>query len=574
MSPTKSILLIIVAIGLVALFAIVSCDLERPQQLQTETGELASAQPTEKPAEPRVETPMPREDESHQVEEPQAQPVQRPNGSIKLGINPYTVSKGVTPKMIVSAFEYPNPKYCGKLKCVEIVKEHNNRSLVCGDPVSSIATYPHGSEMLIVVTVKDEGVDLSGAKIRWTIHDPSGQYGKGVRPSFLMGAGVPEDKAQLSTDQIITEFGHGPVYVEIPQTVKGLRESSGEPVCKIEIAKNQSWIKVYSPSIGVTNFLVSLVHPQNLNYPKIDYSVRWGNKIQPLEQCIDLMVNVTENPANPDPHVFNTSIDQVLAWNIVVTDISDYYLNPTDPGILPLRYPIINYDLRFRRDPIQWDPNNWADVYRITINEPLDAMAQHTARLAYETTNRRAVPPAGPVVRTGLLLEPQATAEFTGYTAFRAHQSLFPNRNVWGDAHYYVASQKAVDVSLRYKTCCKKVSPDVWWNISDESITIEFQPGDNQGISGLQVKYLADGQVELTNQGGAPVYEILHETAEGVMGVITPILGAGETIVIAEVNGRKIARGDWIWYFVQSITHTQNAFEPPVVARQKRVRVQ
>jgi len=251
----------------------------------TENKSLVESANIEKPMQSQVEESQPVDE---QVQQPKLANIVLP------GNYPYTVSKGNTPKMIVSAYEYPKWVLCGKLHCMEIVPSHNNRSLVNKDPSSTIATYPFGNELLLVATLNNEKLDISNAKVRWTIHEPSGYYGKDVRPSFIKAAGVLEGDAQLSTDQVITSFGDGPVYIQIPQGIKGLRECSGDPVCPIEIAPNQSWVIVYSPSPGLTNFLVNLVQPGNVNYPMVDYTVQWVNKIPDIEQCVDLEVETSE----------------------------------------------------------------------------------------------------------------------------------------------------------------------------------------------------------------------------------------------------------------------------------------
>jgi len=567
------IMLLIVVVGLIGSMLIISCDYLPKQVALTQNDPVAQT--------PTKGEPPPTEDaESKSVEKPTSEPKTEPQKgttttsgqSVKLGVSPYTVPYGNTPKMIVSAYEYPDWERCGKLHCMEIVPNHNNRSVINGASYSSIARYSYGNELLIVATVNGEKLDISKAKVRWTIHEPSGYYGKGVRPSFIKAAGVPESDVQLSTDQVITAFGDGPVYVHIPQGVVGLRECTGDPICPIEIGKNQSWIIIYSPAPGLTNFLVNLVQPGNVNYPQVDYSVRWGNKIPDLEQCVDLKVNVTEAPANPDPHVFNSSVDQVLKWKIEVEDVSDYYINPTAPGILPILYPIIEYDLRFRRDPLQWDPKNWADVYNVTIDQTLDANAEYGRRLNWECKHNAPIPSAGPAYLYNQELKPGTATTFTGYTAFKAHQSLVPN-SAWGDDHYYYAVQRSVDASLRYETCCK-YGGNAWHNITDESISLEFEPGPDATISGLEVTWLSGGRVQLKNTGSAPVYEIHLQKSSGIKRGITPFLAAGAVKIVDEADGERIQKGDWIWYLVYSTNNTEPSSRAPVVARQKKVRVQ
>jgi len=495
-------------------------------------------------------------------------------GSILPGKYPYTVSRGNTPKMIVSAYEYPKCERCGKLHCMEIVSNHNNKSLVNKDPVSTIATYPYGNELLLVATLNNEKLDISNAKVRWTIHEPSGYYGKDVRPSFIKAAGVPEGNVQLSTDQVITSFGDGPVYVQIPQGIKWLRECSGDPICPIEIAGNQTWVLVYSPSPGLTNFLVNLVQPGNVNYPKVDYSVKWTDKIPNLQQCVDLEVNVTEDVSNPDPHVFSSSIDQVLKWKIDIKDVTDYYKNPNVPGVLPILYPIIDYDLRFRRDPLQWDAKNWADVYKVTIDSTINAATEYDRRLKWECKYNKGIPSAKPAILSGLKLEPESSKTFMGYTAFKAHQSVIPSK-YWGDDHYYKAVQRSVDASLCYASCCKSKGVKAWHNITDESISIEFEPGADATISGLEVTWITGGQIQLKNTGSAPVYEIFLEKASGtVKRGIKAFLPAGGIEVISIADDVNIEKGDWIWYLVYSTNNTEPCCSAPVVARQKKVRVQ
>ena len=163
-------------------------------------------------------------------------------------------------------------------------------------------------------------------------------------------------------------------------------------------------------------------------------------------------------------------MDQVLKWKIDVKDVTDYYKNPNVPGILPILYPIIDYDLRFRRDPLQWDSKNWIDLYKITIDDFIDATAVYEWRFKKECRDNIGISPAGDAILSHLKLEPEASRTFTGYTAFKAHQSVIPSR-YWGDDHYYTALQKSVDVSLRYRSCCKANDFRDWHNVSDESIT-------------------------------------------------------------------------------------------------------
>lgn len=571
-----SVISLILALALICILMI-ACEFVPPEKKSEQSN--VDTQSTQKVNEKNVESVKTAAIEKpvhSQVAETHLKKASHPRttGSVLPGKHPYTVSKGNTPKMIVSAYEYPRWERCGKLHCMEIVSRHNNKSFVNKDPVSTIATYPYGNELLLVATLNNEKLDISNAKVRWTIHEPSGYYGKDVRPSFIKAAGVLEGDAQLSTDQVVTSFGDGPVYVQIPQSIKGLRECSGDPVCPIEIAQNQSWIIVYSPSPGLTNFLVNLVQPGNVIYPKVDYSVKWTEKIPNIQQCVDLEVNIVEDIANPDPHVFESSVDQVLKWKIDVKDVTDYYKNPNVPGILPILYPIIDYDLRFRRDPLQWDTNKWVDVYKITIDNTINSTTEYDRRLKWECRNNRGIPSANPVILYNQKLMPEASKTFAGYTAFKAHQSVMPSK-YWGDDHYYKALQKSVDISLCYSNCCKANGVKGWHNISDESISIEFEPGIDATISGLEVTWITGGQVQLKNTGSAPVYEIFLEKASGkIKRGIKAFLPAGGIELVNNADGANIEKGDWIWYLVYSTNNTEPCCGPPVVARQKKVRVQ
>ncbi len=462
-----------------------------------------------------------------------------------------------------------------------------------------IAQFPVEREMLLVVTL-DHTIPLSGAKVRWTFMDPKGaRYGygkeKAVSVDIIKGAGVPEVAAQLSRDQIITEFGKGPVYPQLPQTVDALGPKSGAPVDKIEIAPNQSWVLVRGFESGVSKVFVTIVHPQNYTFPGMEYAIRWVKPIPPVHPDFNLRVNITEaRPEQTDPYVFNTQQDQRIKWKIAVVDETDYYINPADNGIIPIEY-AVNYDLRLRRDPIQWDSSrNWNDCYALFLDpqtEP-DPAAFHMNRLIYECKYQKAIPAAEPVVinYTQFVTASGNTFAHTGYSIFKAHQSTHNanggyNKN-WGDVCYWLAQQKAVDVSLRYVECDTFRCGNRWNHISDESITLEFKPGDEIGISGLQVEYLGttkDGyqQVQLTNTGSDPVYEVYLEKPDGRKRAIAHMIpgqdaGAAASITIWEAYGMNakenlpIQRGDWIWYYVYSIDNVAR----PVVAQQKRVRVQ
>jgi len=472
-------------------------------------------------------------------------------------------------------------------------------TIFCDTLHVAIAEFPVEREMLLVVTL-DHNIPVKGAKVRWTFMDPKGarySYGRerAVSMDILKGAGVPENAAQLSRDQIITEFGHGPVYAQLPQTVDHLGPKSGAPVDKIEIAPNQSWVLVRGFEPGISKVFVTIVHPKNYTFPGMEYAVRWIDPIPPLHPDFDLRVNITENqPEQKDPFVYNDQIDKKIDWKITVVDETDYYLNPKDDGIVPIHY-AVNYDLRFRRDPIQWDSaKNWKDCYALFLDPAgvPDPAIFHMNRLIYECKHQKAIPPAEPVITnyTRYVTESGNTFTHSAHSIFKVHQSPFHyNGGVnkhWGEVNYWRAQQKAVDVSLRYVECDTFRCMSRWNHISDESITLEFNPGDDIGIAGLEVQYMGTKgtvqEVQLTNHGSAPVYEVFLEKPNGKKRAIAHMIpgadaeGNANVITIYEGYGMTakdnvlIERGDWIWYYVYSTGNT----ERPVVAQQKRVRVQ
>ena len=454
-----------------------------------------------------------------------------------------------------------------------------------------IAEFPMERELLLVVTVDNEKLDLSKAKIRWSFMDPTGDKycnykEKGVPVSIIKGAGVAEGAAQLSDDQIITTFGDGPVYPMLPQTVDYLCDCSGAPVDKIDIYKNQSWVIVRGFEPGISKVFVNLVHEQNYNFPEMEYAVRWTRPLPPVHPDFDLRINITEDkPDQNDPYIFNDQVDQLVKWKITVNDETDYYVNPTDPGILPIIYQV-DYDLRFRRDPIQWDsPKNWDDAYALFLDtEVPDPDEWHMNRLIWETSHKRAMHGADPVLcsYSQCTDTPGAVFEHNAYTMFKAHESthgcvMNPR---WGEDHYWQAKQKAVDLSIKYIDCEYNRCRTKWNHITDESITLEYQPGDADQISGLEVEFIGGAtvnEVHLTNTGAGNVYEIYLEKANGRKGAITHVLHGGDDITVwyaYTVDGPiVIEKGDWIWYYVYSTSNMPPA-GPPVVAQQKRVRVQ
>lgn len=71
------------------------------------------------------------------------------------------------------------------------------------------------------------------------------------------------------------------------------------------------------------------------------------------------------------------------------------------------------------------------------------------------------------------------------------------------------------------------------------------------------------------------MYEIFLEKASGtVKRGIKAFLPAGSIETVSDADGVKIEKGDWIWYLVYSTNNTEPCGSAPVVARQKKVRVQ
>ncbi len=495
------------------------------------------------------------------------------------------------------------------------IKQHYGDSLIDCDSVYwcdttvycdtfdvGIVEFPMERELLLVVTLK-ENIPIKNAKVRWTFMDPKGarycnNREKAVSVDIIKGAGVPENAAQLSRDQIITEFGDSPVYPMLPQTVDNLCDCSGAPVDKINISKNQSWVLIRGFEPGISKVYVNIVHPSNYTFPGMEYAVRWTRAIPPVHPDFDLRVNITENrPAQNDPFVFNDSRDKLVRWRITVVDETDYYINPTAAGILPIRYQV-DYDMRFRRDPLQWDtPANWKDCYALFLDPPNEPNpeTQYMNRLIWECKKQKAIPPAAPITLhyTRCVENTGNTFTHSAYSMFKAHQSTHyaggGYSSMWGEDHYWVAKQQSVDVSLRYVECDKYRCDRYWNHITDESITLEYKPGEEATISGLEVFYNGtdangDTWITLTNTGVGPVYEIYMQKPDGRKRAIAPFLNGsakgGNVLKVREGYGfdaddnLPIQRGDWIWYYVYSTTNTAGTTGMPIVAQQKKVRVQ
>jgi len=138
---------------------------------------------------------------------------------------------------------------------------------------------------------------------------------------------------------------------------------------------------------------------------------------------------------------------------------------------------------------------------------------------------------------------------------------------------YFEAWQRSVDASVAYSgtSCkpCKKNIPSKYQHITDESTTIEYQPDET--IGGLAVTWDPQGApnpdrpVHLVNTGGM-IYEIFGEHPNGQRWFILKFLAAGANAYVSA------QRGDWIYYHTISENNVSGA--PPIIAEQRKVRVQ
>lgn len=584
---------------LAILIAIVPVAIAKSKTDRVQEGPSVTGGRKTEPAKPAKDV---AKEEPKKVETKEVKTETPKTGYALIGKFPYTIPAGVSQyynygKMLVSAYEYPEYELCGKLRRLRIVPEHNNQTIkptgysvnVKYNPCSRtnsysgcsarIAEFPVEREMLLVVTIDDSKINLQNAKVRWSFLKPTGisycnNSERAVGVDIIKGAGVPEEAAQLCTDQIITNFGDGPVYPMLPQTVLNLCDCSGAPVDEVQIAPNQSWVIIRGFEPGISKVFVNLVNTANYNFPQVEYSVRWVKPIPPLVPDTKLRINITEDAQTPDPFIFVDQQDQLIVYKIEVSDETDYYQNPNVAGILPIIYEV-KYDLRFRRDPLQDDPTCFRDAYKLSIDTPLNPAVEHLNRLVYECCKNAAMPGAEPLIQSFTQCTQGPTVyNHTGYLVFKAHQPTVPYSN-WGDDHYFEAKSKSVDLSIRYTNCTNNRCADRWDQITDEATTIEFDPKD-PFISGLEVYYNADGSVRLTNTGAGPVYEIYLEKKDGRKNAITSVLAGGANLTVSEGIGRpycnnlRIERGDWIYYLVYS----RDNIDKPVVAKQRKVRVQ
>ena len=491
--------------------------------------------------------------------------------------------------LVVSAYEYPIKKALRDscLQHLRVIPKHNNKTIKPNSGMTNIATFPYGEKLLLVATIDSEFMAKASVKgIKWSfMRKGKMSYGgyPAVEVSIVKGAGVPENQIAVSADQITTKLGVTPVYPPLPHTVIGLKEGSGEPVDKIDIKPNQSWVIIRSFEPGISKVLVSVVTEDNTVSPEVEYAVHWVGKYPNICQKQVLEVNVVEAPSSSDPFVFTTAIDQYINYVITVKDVSPYYQNPTAPSILPLLYPDIPYTLRFRIDPLQqvqpWDkillPSGdyeikpWADAYWVSWGECNDEIRDSLYELRLDAKysgsklERRVVYKNLVITPTKNGGEPPAQQTFNAYVVFRGYNP---------DPHFYYfkARERSVDASVAYSgSSCSKTKS--YKNINDESTTIEYQPNENLG--GLEVKwdpagspYGMNAPVKLTNTGGR-IYEIFGETPSGMRWSIAPYLDAGTSIYI------QANKGDWIYYHTISNNNTDKCREP-VIAKQRKVRVQ
>jgi len=486
--------------------------------------------------------------------------------------------------LIVSAYEYDcsQAHFEGKLQDLYVDIDHNNMTVQPGCSwlsLSKITAFPYGEKLLLVVTV-DPSVDISCITgIRWSFMENSRRtYGgkSGVEVSIIKGAGVPENQIPASADQIITKLGVGPVYPPLPQSVYGLLPNSGEPVDEITIKSNQSWVIVRAFEPGVSKVLVSAATGKNVVSPEIEYAVNWTAKCKPLKQKQDLQVNVVEHTSSSDPFTFSNATHQFINYSIEVKDISDYYQNPTASCVPPILYPPIDYNLRFRIDPLQnplggtpWHDAYWVD-WGLCSNTIRDN--HYFNRLNWELSglstpspySQTAVWQYKTIIPTINGADPGKIQTDSAYVVFKAYNDI--NGDLF---YYYRAKERSVDASVDYwgDSYSDSVAisfPGLYRDINDESTTIEYGPAEL--IGGLQVTWNG-GVATLTNQGGT-IYVIYAEDKTGnPKWLINPYLTAGS------IPAPGVTHGDWIYY--QTITNNNTGSgHQPVIARQVKVRVQ
>ncbi len=488
--------------------------------------------------------------------------------------------------LVVSAYEYDcsQAHFEGKLQNLYVDIDHNNMTVQPGCSwlsLSKITAFPYGEKLLLVVTV-DPSVDLSCVTgIRWSFMENSrrtygGKYG--VEVSIIKGAGVAESQIPASADQIITKLGVGPVYPPLPQAVYGLLPNSGEPVDEIAIKANQSWVIVRAFEPGVSKVLVSTATGKNVVSPEIEYAVNWTAKCSPLKQKQDLQVNVVEHTSSSDPFTFSNATHQFINYSIEVKDISDYYQNPTASCVPPILYPPIDYNLRFRIDPLQ-NPlggTSWPDAYWVDWGLCSNTIRDnhYFNRLNWEL-NGLVPPPPTPylqrtvwqyktIIPTVNGAKPGKVQKDSTYVVFKAYNDI--NGTLF---YYYRAKERSVDASLDYwgnsfSDSIATSFPGWYRDINDESTTIEYQPDEKLG--GLEVTW-NNSAASLRNQGGT-IYVIYAENSAGTLKwLINPYLTAGT------ISAPGVTHGDWIYY--QTITNNNTGSgHQPVIARQVKVRVQ
>ena len=470
------------------------------------------------------------------------------------------------PLIVVSGYEYPYQKAVavGKLQHLYINHNHDNKTVPPGGSVANIAAFPYGEKMLLVATVNTDVVkDATG--IRWSFMETARKYygGKpGVEVSVIKAAGVPDNQIHSSADQIVTQLGVTPVYPPLPQVVKGLKVTSGEPVDKIDIASNQSWIIVRSFEPGVSKVLVSVVTGKNVVTPEVEYAVNWIGKYKPLCNHWKLEVNVVDT--SPDPYVFRTSEDQFINYKITVEDKTDYYQNPA--GVLPILYADIPFTLRFRVDPLQ-QGSDWPDAYWVDWGtaDTTIALKHYTnrsvAKYAHTTYEQRVVYKHGVLTPTVNGAKPEAALSYNAYLVFYPYN---PDPHFY----YYHAKERSVEAAVAYSH--QIGGSRSYWDINDESTTIEYQPNENMG--GLQVTWDIQNSpdpsrpVHLVNTGGR-IYEIFGESPGGGKWLILAYLDAGSDAWV------QADHGDWINYHTITNNNTDSCREP-VIAKQIKVRVQ
>jgi len=481
------------------------------------------------------------------------------------------------PLLVVSGYEYPilDAILEGKLQHLYYDEDQNNQTTYPGGPIGHLAAFPYGEKMLLVATVNTQALGADCVTgIRWSFMETGRRtYGGkfGVEVSIIKGAGVGEDKIPTASDQIITQLGVGPTYPPLPQTVVGFKVGSSEPVDEIKIASNQSWVIVRSFEPGVSKVLVSVVSGKNTVTPEVEYAVNWIGKYSPLCQRQRLQVNVVEAAKTPDPYIFQTAEDQCLGYKTTVTDVSDYYQNPTAACVRPLLYPDIHYRLRFRIDPLQQSNPPWPDAYWVDwgLCDSACCGSHHDRRLDAKygigTYVQRTTTRLEFITPTVNGATPGATQSFDASAVFAPYD---PDPKFF----YFDAKERSVDASLAYYGNSGYIYvPENYRDINDESITIEYQP--NEVIGGLEITWDPINSPQgyaapvcLKNTGGR-IYEIFGESPVGLRWHILKYLKAGAVVWV------DADHGDWIYYHTISNNNSGTCCEP-VIAKQRKARVQ